>query len=68
MPHSYIAGRPPCVEAARGRLLCGYVAMWLGGYEISYVAMWLYGYVAMWPRGYVAKFKSLFLKVLKLSQ
>ena len=43
-------GRPPFVEAARGRLLCGYVAMWLCGS----VAMELCSYVAIWLCGYVA--------------
>ena len=66
-PHSYIAtkettkrgrplGRPPFVEAARGRLLCGYVAMWL----CSSVAMQLCGYMAVWLCSYVAMWLSKF--------
>ena len=48
------------VEEARGRLLCGYVAMWLCGSVAmllcTYVAIWLCGYVAMWLCGYVSIF------------
>ena len=54
--------RPPLVEAARGRLLCGHVAMWLCGSVVmwlcGYEALWLCGYVAMWLFGYVAKFQN----------
>ena len=72
-PHSYVAtkeihkgaaaeGRRPFVEAAAGRLLCGYVAMWLCGSVAmqlcSYVAIWLCGYVAMWLCGYVDQFQK----------
>ena len=53
-------GRPPFVEAARGRLLCGYVAMWLCGSAAMQlcshvaVALWLCGCVAMLLCAYVA--------------
>ena len=58
------------MQAAAGRLLCGYVAMWLCGFAAmqlcSYVAIWLCVYVAMWLSGYVANFpKKTILGILK---
>ena len=50
------------MEAARGRLLCGYVAMRLCGsvaMELcSYVAIWLCGYVAMWLSSKMSNFQK----------